>query len=222
MDWYRKNWFFVGGVIFVIMAYIIGIFGDDMDPLRKLNIMLFMSLVIHEFEEYVFPGGFGAAMNIALFDEHELMDRYPGNTNNCLIVNVFCVYPLYIFAILFPQFHIVGLLMAYFGMAQIIVHGILINKKLNTFYNPGLATTIFIFIPMGIYYIYYTATNYSIPIWQWIASIVALPIVSMLTVMLPIKFGKDRNTKYVFLKRDVGNFEVKNGMAYNYKWSSND
>ena len=222
MNWYRKNWYFVGGVLFVIMAYIVGIFGEAIDPIRRLNILLFMSLVLHEFEEYVLPGGFGVALNLGMFGEQALADRYPGNTNNCLIVNVFCVYPLYLLAILLPQWHVLGLLLAYFGMTQIMVHGFIINKKLHTFYNPGLATTVFIFIPLGIYYIYYTAAHFLLPTWQWVASVIALPIMGMLTVMLPIQLGKDKNTRYVFQKRDIGHFAVKNAMAYNHKWSSEE
>ena len=61
MAWYRNNWYYVGGILFVVLAFTLGIFGADMEPTRRFMILFFMAMVLHEFEEYVLPGGFPVA-----------------------------------------------------------------------------------------------------------------------------------------------------------------
>lgn len=36
MRWYRDNWFYVGGILFIIQAFLMILWGGDMDFLRKL------------------------------------------------------------------------------------------------------------------------------------------------------------------------------------------
>ena len=50
-----KNWYYIGGVLFVALAFLVGFFGDALDPLRKILLLSFMALLGHQFEEYPFP-----------------------------------------------------------------------------------------------------------------------------------------------------------------------
>lgn len=36
MDWYRNNWYYVGGIIFVALAIVMSLFGEHFDPVRSL------------------------------------------------------------------------------------------------------------------------------------------------------------------------------------------
>ena len=148
-----------------------------------------------------------------MFGDKGIADRYPGNTQSCLIVNVFCVYPMYILGIAFPQFYPLGIMLAYFGMTQILVHGIVINRKFKTIYNRGMATIVFLFFPLGIYYLYYLIVNFNLPTWNYWVPAIALPLVALLTIMVPIQICKDKNTKYVFPARDINGFSIRNKVA---------
>lgn len=55
---YIRYWPVVGGIIFALMAITLGIFADSIPALQRLMILFFMILTLHEFEEYVYPGGF--------------------------------------------------------------------------------------------------------------------------------------------------------------------
>lgn len=213
MNWYRNNWYYVGGILFALLAFIVGIFGPDMEPTRRIMFLFFMMMILHEFEEYVLPGGFPAALNLGMGGKDAIADRYPGNTQNCIVVNVFCVYPLFILGIVFHNFYPLGIMLVYFGWMQLYVHGILINKTLKTIYNPGMATIVFGFIPLGIYYLHYLAVNFNLPAWNWWVPIVVTPIVAFAMTVLPINAFKDKDTKYVFLERDVKDFSVKGKVA---------
>ena len=65
MNFLRRNWYYIGGVLLVALAIVVVIFWNDMSLLRKLMWISFMALLVHQFEEYALPGGFPAVMNIA-------------------------------------------------------------------------------------------------------------------------------------------------------------
>lgn len=65
MKFYRRNWYYVGGGLFVVLAIALAILWNDMSVLRKLMWISFIALLVHQFEEYAWPGGFPAIMNIA-------------------------------------------------------------------------------------------------------------------------------------------------------------
>jgi hypothetical protein len=62
---YSKNWYYIGGILFVVLSFLIGFFGEAFDPLSKILTLSFMALLVHQFEEYALPGGFPAIMNSA-------------------------------------------------------------------------------------------------------------------------------------------------------------
>ena len=98
-------------------------------------------------------------------------------------------------------------------MAQVFTHGIVMNRKMKTIYNPGSASALFIMLPIGIYYLWYIATNFDIPIWNWWVPIVIFPVVAFITILLPMLKYQDKNTPYVFPERDTKVFSIKNKIA---------
>ena len=95
--------------------------------MRRIMIVLFMCLLAHEFEEYAVPGGFPSAWNIGVSGETKAGDRYPLNTKSAFIVNVCCAYPIYIIGIIFCDIHVISIFITYFTMAQIMMHGLMMN-----------------------------------------------------------------------------------------------
>ncbi|MDK7341050.1 HXXEE domain-containing protein, partial [Pauljensenia sp. UMB0018B] len=75
----------------------------------------------------------------------ELMDCFPGNTQSIMLVNTIA-WLLYIASIAFPQAYWLGLGVMFFSLTQLLGHGFQMNIKLKTWYNPGLATTVFLLV----------------------------------------------------------------------------
>jgi len=199
MSFYRKNWYYLGGALFVALAFFVGFWGNQIDPLRKTPLLSFMALLMHQFEEYAIPGGFPAVFNIGWNHETEAPDRYPLNRPTCVCVNTFLAYPFYILPIVFPKIIWLGLAQILFGMAgQLFVHGIVINRKLHSYYNPGLAVTVLLHVPIGVYYIRYVYAHGLIKPWHWVAGILASGLAMVLVVGLPVRFLRDRNSPYPF------------------------
>lgn len=213
MKAYRNNWYYVGGILFAVLAFVLGLFGDMIDPMRRIMIVLYMCLLAHQFEEYAVPGGFPSAWNIGVSGEIEVGDRYPLNTKSAFIVNICCAYPIYIIGIIFYEVHVLSIFITYFTMLQILMHGLMMNKKMGTLYNPGVATALFIMIPVGIYSLWYIAANYDIPSWNWWAPILVFPFIAFSTILLPVLKCQDKNSPYVFPERDTKGFSIKGKTA---------
>lgn len=213
MKKYMNNWYYIGGIIFVVLALLLGLFGSQIDPMRRLMIVLYMCLLAHQFEEYAVPGGFPSAWNVGVSGETELGDRYPLNTKSAFIVNICCAYPIYWLGIIFYDVHVLSIFITYFTMAQIFVHGIVMNRKMHTFYNPGVGTAVFIMVPTGIYSLWYIGSHFPLPAWNWWVPILFFPVAAFLTILLPILKCQDKNTTYVFPERDTKGFSIKNGIA---------
>ena len=210
---YMRYWPAVGGVIFAIIAILLGIFGDILAPTQRLMSVFFMLLLLHEFEEYVLPGGFPAAMNIGLMGEKKDFVKFPLNELSAFIVNVILAYPLYICGIFFHEVMWLGIFIAYFTMLQVIIHCIVINIKLHTWYSPGCASALFAMVPFGTYYLYYIAEHFDFPSYYWWVPLVAFPLVGIVMILSPILIFKDRDTGYSFADHEATSFSIKNGIA---------
>ncbi|MEC4184831.1 HXXEE domain-containing protein [Adlercreutzia sp. R21] len=118
---------------------------------------------------------------------------------------------------LFGDVPAIAIFVAYFTMAQIFMHGLMMNKKMGTIYNPGVATALFVNVPIGVYALWFVATNQSVEAWCWWAPILAFPFVAFLTILLPIKRCQDKNTGHAFPKRDTEGFAIEGKSARLYR-----
>jgi hypothetical protein len=205
---YSRTWYYIGGIMFVVLAFVVGFFGETFNPVSKILTLSFMALLVHQFEEYAFPGGFPAVMNAAWMGEKEVPDRYPLNRKTATIVNVACAYPFYILAILFPGLIWLGLAQVLFGIAQILIHGIVINVKMKSWYNPGLGAVVLLHWPIGIYYIWYVYANGLIQPWHWAAGIGLTVVAAMAMVNLPVQLLKNKKSEYFFSTEEMYRFNV--------------
>lgn len=208
MSFLRKNWYYVGGVLFVVLSFSVGFFGDLLNPLSKILTLSFMALLVHQFEEYAIPGGFPSVFNMALMSEKNVPDRYPLNRQSCLTVNVFAAYTFYIVPILLPNLIWLGLAQILFGVAQLAIHGVVINRKLKAWYNPGLAVVVFLHIPIAIYYIRYVYDHGLMQTWYWLAAILLTLLSAFVVILLPVQLLKDKNSAYRFSAEEMQRFNV--------------
>ncbi|TWS94661.1 HXXEE domain-containing protein [Streptococcus sp. sy018] len=213
MKWYLNNWYYIGGIIFAVLSLLVSLFGHQLPLLQRLMIIQWLCLLLHQFEEYALPGGFPSAWNIGMSGEVEKGDRYPLNTKSAFVVNICCAYPLFISGILFSQVIMLDLFITYFNLAQVIVHGFIMNKKMKTIYNPGLASVIFAMLPIGLYTLYIIQTTVQPTMMTWLLPALFFVPIAFLMIMLPILLFKDKNTSYAFLERDVKGFSIENKVA---------
>ena len=206
MKFWRRNWYYIGGVLFVALAFFMGFWGSLFSRIQVILIFSFMAMLVHQFEEYAFPGGFPGITNIVMMGEKKVPDRYPLNANQCWISNVFLTYPFYIVPVFFPNLIWLGLAQVMLGMLQIIAHGIIENMRLKSLYNPGLGATVFLQLPLGIYFIWYVATNHLASTGTYILGFVGAIIALVLLFLLPIRLMASRESKYPFAEAEMYGF----------------
>jgi hypothetical protein len=177
MKFFRRHWYDIGGIVAIGAIACLVIFWNQMDILVRLQLMSFIAILVHQYEEYGFPGGEPAIMNMAL-QNSDVPDHYPLNQNSAMITNVLATYIVYLLPVFLPHVIWLGLAPMLFGMAQFIVHGIATNIKMKSIYNPGLGAVVFLHFPLGIYYIWYITSNGLAQGTDWLLAVVYLAFIA--------------------------------------------
>lgn len=197
MDLLRHHWYDLGVVSGILMLRYYRANYRSLSMPQKYLIANFIALLAHQFEEYRFPGGFPAIMNIAVHESHT-PDRYPLNANSAMITNVVSTYGVYLPVIFLPQVTWFGLSSVLFGFAQVWIHGIMMNMKLGALYNPGLISVVVGFVPIGLKYIRYMQEHGLLTTRDWILGFIGAFVQGIF--LLKVTFGvlPDLNTPYPF------------------------
>lgn len=197
MAFWRKNWYKIGIVLFIILSFFMMFFGYRIFSEIQIILMAsFMALLIHQFEEYMLPGGAPVVLNRVLYGERTAFDRYPGNAQSCLIVNT-SAWIFYLLPVFLPHLLWLGLAQMFFGFFQFLGHGLQMNIKGKSLYNPGLLSVIFLHIPIGVYYIYFIESHCDVNVMEYLYGFLAFVVAVFVTTILPVQILKNKNTPYV-------------------------
>ena len=213
MKFYRRNWYYIGAILFAVLSFVMGFWGIHFSPIQVILIFSFMAMLAHQFEEYAYPGGFPAIANGVMFGEKNVPERYPLNANQCLISNVFLTYPFYLAAIFLPNIIWLGLAQVGLGLFQILAHGIVVNIRLRSLYNPGLATAVFLFLPIGMYYIWYVSTKHLASTGDVVLGVIATILAAIVLFLLPIILLRSKESKYPFAEAEMEGFFARRKVA---------
>lgn len=213
MKWFCKNWYWVGGIVALLTLVFLVCDWHHLDVVRRLLILNFIALLVHQVEEYGWPGGEPAVMNIAL-RQSDIPDRYPLNQLSAMLVNCFIAYVIYVIPIFFPDKIWMGFAVMAFGLSQFIIHGIMTNVRMHTCYNPGLGAVVLLHFPISIYYIVYTwrhglATGMDFVWGTVLCLLIAVIFVALMTYVVLA----DRNSKWPFTPAEMVRFRVAEKMA---------
>ena len=204
MKFIRENWFRLGLLAFICMAFWALFYGDNLNITQKLLLASLMALPLHQFEEYALPGGGPVVINRIFWGEKEQYRNYPGNWNSIMIVNL-SAYVFYILAILFPEVIWIGMATMFFNLFQVLGHVLEMNIKGKTWYNPGMATSICLFLPISIAYIHRMAKFTSGA--DWAAAVIATIVIMIVSVILPVQLLKKKNSPYDIPQWQLDQFE---------------
>ena len=203
MKFWRRNWYYIGGILFVTLSFFMGFWGSLFSHIQVIMIYSFMAMLVHQFEEYGWPGGFPSIVNIIQFKETQNPDRYPFNQNLCFVDNVFTTYTFYIVPIFFPNLIWLALAQTLAALIQLPAHGIFMNRTLKGFYNPGLASAVFLQLPLAIYMIWYVSTNGLATGLDFLFGAIGGIVGYALCYGLPVMLMRNRNSKYPFAPEEM-------------------
>ena len=151
--WLKKDWAKTGLIVSVFLFVFLFIFVKERDFILFLLLVQTPLYMLHEAEEYIFPGGFGKFFNmdiLGLDTEDE-----PINENFIFYVNVILIWiVLPVFGLLALKDYQYGLWILYFSFFAGVAH-IALGVKAKKLYNPGLVVSLVLNIPVGIWSIRY-------------------------------------------------------------------
>jgi hypothetical protein len=153
------------GAIVAIGVGILSFFlWSDMSPIQRVLLLNFTMMLLHQYEEYGWPGGFPPLVNLVVWPSKR-PERYPLNQNGAMVINLIWSYLFYLAPVFFPALIWLALGPVLVGFLQVFAHAILTNVKLKAPYNPGMLTALLGFLPLGIYYVY--LIHDSATAWDW-------------------------------------------------------
>jgi len=213
MNFFRRHWYEVGALVAVGAAVWLVFGWHDMGVLQRLLLLNFIVLLIHQYEEYGWPGGFPWIHNEVVAPSGGPGDRYPLNQNSALFINVvgwaFCFLPT-----LFPNQLWLGLAMVLFGFGQLIYHGVVTNRKFKRLYNPGLATVVLGFLPLGIWYLVEVYSKSTVTLGDWGFAVVYLGcFIGVVMQLIGFRILAAKDSPYPFAPEEMERFDRSGHLA---------
>ncbi len=203
MNTFRKHWHDIGGLIAMAMVGALALFGHRLSRPRLFSSLNFAALLVHQFEEYRFPGFFPGQFNRGMF-KSQTPDRYPLNTHSAMIINAVIAWPLYLLPVFWPKKAWLGLATVLFGWAQALGHGIVFPRIANERYSPGFLASLLLHVPVGVAYVRAIKQEQPLARADWIKAVACLPLIAVGVIMVPQQLLKDKESPYRFTKQQVG------------------
>jgi hypothetical protein len=197
--------FFVG----VVLLALTFVFWKDLHYLQALALLNLAVINFHFFEEFGVPGGFPYFANMMFgYKNSPAPDRFPLNQMSALLTNWGTALVMYVPPIFFSNQIWLGLAPVLFGgAAQLVIHGIVNNKILKTWYNSGLVAVLFGHVPIAVFYIKYIVENNLASVCDWVIAIVLMLVWYVVGVRIIInKLFENINSPYPFDKAEMAKF----------------
>ena len=208
MNYLRKYWQDIGGIVALVVCIGLLIIHQNMQEIEVILWLSFVAILVHQFEEYRWPGYFPGVFNIVMFKSSN-PDKYPLNGQSAMVINVLIAYGFYLLPIFFTDQIWLGLAPVLMGFFQLIWHGMFANMKIKGIYNPGLFAVLLLHVPIGTWYIKYIISHGLVTSTDWILGIVYFVIATYILIVKGNMWMKDEKTKFSFTKKQLGPYSVK-------------
>ncbi|OBY78186.1 hypothetical protein BBG47_17850 [Paenibacillus sp. KS1] len=203
MDVLRKYWQDLGMVVAVMVCIYLLVRGTAIPDITVMLWLSFVAILVHQFEEYRWPGYFGGLFNAVLFKSKH-PHNYPLNLHSAMIINLIIAYVFYLLPVLFPEVIWLGLAPMFMGFFQLIWHGIFANSKAGSLYNPGLFSVLVLHIPVGCWYVFHITTTGIVHTSDWIIGTVYFLAAVYVLIVKGNMWLKNPNSPYRFTANQLG------------------
>jgi hypothetical protein len=119
---------------------------------------------------------------------------------------VFLTYPFYVIPVLFPHVIWLGIMQIGQGLIQVPLHGLVMNLKMKSPYNPGMISCVFLQLPIGIYYIWYVTANNLATTKDFVLGSIAALLSIFVLWLGPIFILRSRQSRYPFAPEQMFGF----------------
>lgn len=162
MKWINQYWAKAGGIIAAIILVSVVFRYPELTPTRILLWLHLAVLFMHQFEEYVYPGGFKTFFNEKIAGRNPVM-RKPLSDQAILAVNIPMAWGAYILSAIFFRWEWLATGLALITIMNGVLHTMMaiIHKE----YNPGLITGLVLCIPLGLFLLIHLEASNQMQTW---------------------------------------------------------
>lgn len=151
--WLKRDWAKAGLMISIFLFVFLFVFVRESDFVVFILLLQTPLYMLHQAEEYIFPGGFAEFFNKDIFGLET--EDGPMDQNFIFFINIGLIWiALPLFGMLSTIDTQYGLWLPYFSFFAGIAH-IALGIKAKKIYNPGLVVSLLVNIPIGIWSILY-------------------------------------------------------------------
>lgn len=148
-EWLKREWAKVGLILSIYLFVFLFVFVRNYDFVVFLILLQTPLYMLHQTEEYVFPGGFDKFFNTKIFKIEA--KNGPLNPTFIFFLNVALIWiALPLFGLLSTINYKFGLWIPYFSLFAGIAH-ILLPLRARKVYNPGLFVSLSLNIPVSLW-----------------------------------------------------------------------
>ncbi|WP_378956138.1 HXXEE domain-containing protein [Pelosinus sp. sgz500959] len=208
MNYLRKYWQDIGGIVALVVCIGLLIIHQNMQEIEVILCLSFVAILVHQFEEYRWPGYFPGIFNVVIFKSSN-PDKYPLNSQSAMVINILIAYGFYLLPIFFIDQIWLGLAPVFMGFFQLIWHGLFANMKIKGIYNPGLFAVLLLHVPIGTWYINYIIAHGLVTATDWILGSVYFVIATYILIVKGNIWMKDEKSKFSFTKKQLGSYSAK-------------
>ena len=159
--WLKRDWAKTGFILSIFLFVFLFAFVKNHDFVLFLLLLQTPLYMLHEAEEYIFPGGFARFFNIDILKLQT--EDQPVDENFIFYVNVTLIWiVLPVFGLLAAIDYQYGLWIPYFSFFAGVAH-IALGIKARKRYNPGLIISLLLNIPVGAWSVLYLVDHGILP-----------------------------------------------------------
>lgn len=145
------TWYCVS--VYIAATFVLALVLGNWDIREKMLLGSSFFIFLHFFEEFGFPGGFPyVGMKVELRITGMDPRHWPLNQANAMFGNFCFAVLVYLLPLFLPDVRFLTLAAAIFAFAEVLMHLVVFNIALKTWYNPGLLTAVFGLLPISLWY----------------------------------------------------------------------
>lgn len=195
--WYELAIYIAAGIAMVLA---LGTWSFE----QRLLLLSLCLLHIHFFEEFGFPGGFvwgGLKVENGQVDPD--VGKWPLNMLSAWWGNEWFALSVYTTPLFLPQYHWLVLAAVIFAFAEVLMHVVVFNIGLRSWYNPGLVSALVGLMPVSIWYLLRTLPQGQFNWFDLVLAIIWIAVNYWMAFKSPICQFLTAKVDYRLSKREV-------------------
>lgn len=201
MEYIVRHWYEFAVYIAAIVAMVLGI--GTWNTLYSILLLSLILIHLHFFEEFGLPGGFiWVGLKVEPRPYSSDVSKWAVNQASCFWGNEWSAIMGYLLPLLIPQWHWAVLAALIFAYVELLMHLVVFNIGIHSWYNPGLFTAICLSI-ISTWYLWQVIPSSMFTWWDLILAILWCAFNYWMAFESPIAKKFTANKKYTFTREDV-------------------